>query len=54
MNKKYDTEDIRETNIFKEMNILKEVNTFYVRFPEVIKTDYYLSKIITYEEFVID
>lgn len=32
----------------------KTVNTFYVRFPEVIKTDYYLSKIITYEEFVID
>lgn len=26
MNKKYDTEDIRETNIFKEMKIFKEVN----------------------------
>lgn len=32
----------------------KMVNDFYVNFPNVVKTDRYLSKYITYEEFVID
>ena len=32
----------------------KMVNDIYVNFPNVVKTDRYLSKYITYEEFVID
>lgn len=32
----------------------KTVNAFYARFPEVVRTDYYLSQYIAYEEVVID